>query len=149
MNYAVQSSAAARGDRVVNLTDEAARRVADAIERLEPEPLGQVNYEGIAHRALPLLGTLGEVWLLRPDGSLWRSDADSGLPFEPLPARLHTVAIVAGARRYPWLRHALPARPRAADDCAVCGGTGTLGAGNQALCHACGALGWVAQSSGR
>jgi hypothetical protein len=119
------------------------RLIEEAIAQLEPQPLGHINYEGRRHTALPLFGTLGEVWLLRPDGSLWRVDSEWGLTLEPLPTDLHTPAIIAGARLYPWLAAVLPQRPSTAVDCTECGGAGTVGPGSAWFCRTCGGLGWV------
>lgn len=118
-------------------------RIEQEIEALAPEALGHINYEGIRHRALPLFGTIGVVWLLRSDGTFWRSDADAGLELEPLPPELHAAALIAGARRYPWLSPLLPARPEDATDCASCGGRGWVGPGNVIICDKCLALGWI------
>jgi hypothetical protein len=120
------------------------RRIEDAIADLVPEPVGHINFEGLLHRALPLFGTIGEVWLLRADGSLWRADSDAGLALEPLPQSLRTMALVAGAQRYTWLRDLLPSRPADAIDCTSCGGVGRLGSERAVFCDACGALGWCA-----
>ena len=125
----------------MHLPGHVSRRVQEAITQLEPQPIGHINYEGQRHAALPLFGTLGQTWLLRPDGSLWRSDSEWGLSLEPLPEDLHTSAIVAGVRRYPWLADALPQRPPTAVDCPECGGSGATGPGW--FCRTCGALGWV------
>lgn len=118
------------------------RRIREAIASLVPEPVGHINFEGLRYGALPLFGTLGEVWLLRADGSLWRADSDMGLPLEPLPENLHLIALVAGVQRYPWLSELLPIRPAEAVDCTSCSGSGRLGLDNALFCHACGALGW-------
>ena len=118
----------------------------DEIRNLRPEPLGHVNYEGIRHKALPLFGTIGQVWLFRVDQTFWRADADSGLALEPLPENLHTTALVAGTERYPWLRDLIPNRPESAIDCDECGGRGRIGPGDAIFCYACGALGWRAHS---
>src|SRR5262245_41396514 len=55
--------------------------------------------DGIRYSALPLYGTIGATWLLRPDGSLWRANSDLGLELEPLPATMLGVALAAGAMR--------------------------------------------------
>jgi hypothetical protein len=127
----------------MDVDQELSRRIQAAIDRLTPEAIGHVNFDGIKYKALPLLGTVGEIWLLRPDGSLWRADSDFGLPLEPLPEELHTTAIVAGTRTYPWLAKLLPPRPAAAATCPNCGGSGKVGPEDAFFCHSCGALGWV------
>src|SRR5690349_14930924 len=106
------------------------RRIERAIASLAPEPVGHVSYEGLKYNALPLFGSIGEVWLLRADGSLWRADSDADLPLEPLPEALHTAALVAGAERYDWLRELLPTRPGDATDCKNCDAKGRFGPGN-------------------
>jgi hypothetical protein len=126
----------------MRMTPTISRRIEDEIAALAPEPLGHTNYEGLRYRALPLFGTLGEVWLLRPDGTFWRADSEVGLPLEPLPENLRTIALVAGAERYPWLRDLLPPRPADAIDCTNCQGSGRFGPANALFCHVCDALGW-------
>jgi hypothetical protein len=122
------------------------RRIEQEIATLAPKPIGHINFEGLRYGALPLFGTIGEVWLLRADGSFWRADSDGGLELEPLQESLHAIAVVAGAKRYPWLADLLPRRPAGAIDCSHCGGVGRLGPDNALFCHTCGALGWVSPS---
>ncbi len=124
-----------------------AARIRDEIANLSPYDIGHVNYEGRRYDALPLFGTLGEVWLLRPDGTLWRCDSDWGRDVEPLPDELHLVALVEGVARYPWLRELLPERPQDAVICNACDGTGRIARG-ATFCPSCGALGWRPRSSG-
>jgi hypothetical protein len=123
-------------------------KIEQAIAELVAEPVGHINYEGIRYQALPLFGTIGEVWLLRSDGSLWKADSDWGIPLQPLPENLHTLALVAGAERYPWLRELIPSRPLEADSCSDCGGLGRTGAGVVSLCPSCGGLGWRVAGKG-
>jgi hypothetical protein len=118
------------------------RQIEDAIASLAPEPLGHINFDGLRYRALPLFGTIGEVWLLKADGSFWKADSETGVPLEPLPEDLEIIALVAGMKRYEWLGTLLPVRPVEAVDCDICGGSGRLGPGNTILCHGCRALGW-------
>jgi hypothetical protein len=125
-----------------DMPERIANAIAKAIEDLAPESIGHINYEGVRYQALPIFGTIGEVWLLRADGSLWRADSDFGAPLEPLPESLRTVALVAGANRYPWLRELLPTRPAEATICGDCGGMGRTGPGDALFCRSCGALGW-------
>jgi len=113
---------------------------------LTPKPIGHINYEGVLHRGLPVFGTLGEVWLLRADGSLWKVDSEFGVPLQLLPDCLRTMALVAGTERHPWLSELLPARPSAAVDCSPCQGRGRIrwnSAKDVGFCDACGALGWL------
>lgn len=132
----------------MNISPAVSRQIEDAINRLAPEPLGHINFEGLRYNALPLFGTIGEVWLLRADGSLWRADSDMGLALEPLPEDLHTIALVAGTERYAWLRDLLPSRPAEAIDCTVCHGLGRRGIDNAFFCQPCGALGWRSDLTG-
>lgn len=127
----------------MNISAALSKRIEDAIGELNPESLGHVNYEGIRYRALPLLGTIGEVWLLRPDGTFWRADSDCGLALEPLPESLHVSALVAGSRRYPWLAELLPSRPVDVPDCGACRGSGRSGPAGKMFCPLCGGLGWA------
>ena len=117
-------------------------RIEAAIAELAPQSLGHINYEGIRYQALPLFGTIGEVWLLRPDGSLWKADSDLGIALQPLPESLHTLALVAGAERYPWLAELLPPRPLGATSCDNCAGAGRTDSDVTSLCYRSGALGW-------
>jgi hypothetical protein len=130
----------------MNVSQTMSRLIEEAISKLTPEPIGHVNFDGIKYEALPVFGTIGEVWLLRPDGSFWRSDCDSGLPLEPLPQDLHTMALVAGTKRYEWLKELLPPRPAAAVDCSDCRGSGRLGPEGVVFCRRCDALGWQRQA---
>lgn len=104
---------------------------------------GHIDHEAASNGGIALFGTIGEVWLLRPDGSLWRVDSDYGLPLEALPADLATVAVVAGAKRYPWLHELLPPRPPSAVVCPECAGRGKIGPEDAYFCHRCSALGWT------
>lgn len=126
----------------MQISNNMSRRIEHAISGLTPEPIGHVNFDGILYHALPVFGTLGEVWLLRADGSLWMADSETNVPLEPLPAELHTIAIAAGVERYPWLEPLLPPRPPDARNCTNCKGSGRVGPANALYCHACGALGW-------
>src|SRR4051812_6039960 len=124
----------------VRIPPALAKRIEDEIAALVPEPVGHISYEAIRYQALPLFGTLGAVWLLRSDGSLWTVDSDSGAPFEPLAEGWHTIALVAGTGRYPWLGELLPTRPVSAVSCGDCGGSGRIGH-QRLFCHSCSALG--------
>ena len=118
-------------------------RIQQEIAALADEPIGHINYEGIRFNALPVWGTIGEVWLLRSDGSFWTVDSDAGVPLAPLRDDMHTTALVAAVGRYPWLQELLPSRPTGAIDCGECGGTGRIGPRGARFCPSCNALGWL------
>jgi hypothetical protein len=130
------------GRKRMKIPPAMSKRIEEEVAKLLPEPIGHINYEGIRHRGLPLFGTIGEVWLLRADGSFWKVDSDFGRELEPLPENLQTIALAAGKERYPWLADLLPSRPDIAITCSDCGGRGRFGPGNILYCHSCGALGW-------
>jgi len=125
----------------MNISPSLALRIEEEIAKLKPSGIGHVDYEGRKYAALPLFGTIGWVWLLRADGTLWRSDSDSGTDLEPLPGELHIVALAEGVARYPWLEELLPTRPVDAVICSACQGTGRIARG-ATFCPSCSALGW-------
>ncbi len=106
-----------------------------------------IDEEARTHGAVALLGTIGSIWLLRPDGTLWDVDADTGKPLMPLPPEQRTMAIVAGTERYPWLAELLPKRPSDAKACSNCRGQGVMRPPGETtggiFCSTCDALGWV------
>jgi hypothetical protein len=124
------------------------QRIEAEIQRLEEHPPGHINHEGRRQNALPLFGTVGEVWLLRPDGTLWRADSDFGRKLEPLPNEAQLTALAVGAQRYPFLRELLPSRPDNAVQCDACAGRGRIGPGEVLFCYSCGTLGWVSPTAG-
>ena len=96
------------------------------------------------HGAIALFGTIGYIWGLRPDGTLWQIDQDFGLPFEQLAEEWEINAIVYGIDRYPWLNALLPVRPEFANTCLVCDGRAKFKATvGYIVCSACHGLGWV------
>jgi len=132
----------------MKIPPDIAARIEAEIAQLTSKGLGHIDDEGIQYKGLPLFGTLGAVWLLRADGSLWTVDSDFGMPFEPLPEIWHTQALVAGSERHPWLKELLPPRPPEAVECTDCNGIGHLGPKNAAFCPGCSALGWRLPASG-
>jgi hypothetical protein len=111
-----------------------------------------IDNEGVDAKALPLMGTIGSVWLLREDGTFWDVDSDlTGKPLSPLPKASEIQALVLGAQRHPWLSELLPKRPHTARDCRTCRASGrfhpsnaSANAGEGLLCPDCNALGWIA-----
>ena len=132
----------------MKIPPDIAARIEEEIAKLVPKGGFHVDDEGIQYKGLPLMGTLGAVWLLRPDGSLWTVDSDLGMPFEPLPEIWQTPALVAGTRRFPWLGELLPRRPPQAVKCTDCNGIGGSGPENGGFCPGCSDLGWRLPPSG-
>ncbi len=127
-----------------------AAHIADRIRTtIEAGGLGKgIDKEAAGHGALALMGTIGAIWMLRPDGTLWDADADFGRPLTPLPPDLHVQALAYGAERYPWLAELLPPRPDESTDCEGCHGTGcvpmpAVRPDGRLLCRGCQGLGWV------
>ena len=112
-----------------------------------------IDDEARGHGAIALMGTIGAIWMLRPDGSLWDADEDFGEPLTPLPDELRTIALVAGVERFPWLAELLPVRPQDATDCSACAGRGVIVPVNSmpgssgVFCPKCQALGWQSPSN--
>ena len=104
-----------------------------------------IDREARTHGALALMGTIGMIWGLRPDGSFWMFDADFEVELAPLPADCETQALVWGARRFPWLAELLPARGSDNEDCTACRGTGFLSA--TWMCPRCDGLGWMRETA--
>jgi hypothetical protein len=122
--------------------------IKDHIERCvagEDGPRYAIDDEARSHGAIALMGTIGMIWGLRPDGTFWQFDADFGTPLSPLPEELQINAIVYGEKRHPWLNPIVPVRPATATSCQACEGRGafpvTVG---EVLCSNCHGLGWVA-----
>jgi hypothetical protein len=97
-----------------------------------------IDEEARAHGAIALMGTIGSIFMLRPDDSFWDADADWGKPLAPLAEEWHMRALIWGVERFPWLAELLPARPADAASCPDCDGTGHRG-----HCVKCGGLGWT------
>jgi hypothetical protein len=118
-----------------------AERIRQTVAAVTPDLY--IDEEARGHGAIALMGTLGAVWMLRPDGTFWTADADFGMPFEPLPTEWHIPALAYGLKRFAWLAELLPQRPADARDCPFCGGSRFLGP-YEVLCHPCNGLGWQA-----
>lgn len=103
-----------------------------------------IDQEARTHGAIALMGTIGMIWGLRPDGSFWMFDQDFEVTLEPLPANCEMQALVWGARRFPWLSALLPVRLPQTPDCTSCNGTGFLSA--TWMCPRCDGLGWTRES---
>src|SRR4051812_33696896 len=102
--------------------------IADRIRQIIDAGAGGTTIDDAArdYGAIALMGTIGSLWMMRPDGTLWDVDLDWDKPFAPLPDELHITALVAGAERFPWLKELVPERPATARDCPVCNGGGLL-----------------------
>ncbi len=101
-----------------------------------------IDDEARGHGCIALMGTIGCIWGLRPDGSLWQFDADFQLPLSRLLPELTLLALIAGSQRYAWLAPLVPARPDGSIDCPVC--PGPTNPSLPVFCACCLGLGWVA-----
>lgn len=110
-----------------------------------PQDGGHVDNEAARHGGLALMGTIGAVWSLRPDGALWEFAGDFGRPLVPFDERFHTAAPFAGTRSHPWREELLPSRPSDAVECDTGVGQGVTAAA--AYCSHCSALGWLISTS--
>jgi hypothetical protein len=134
----------------MTLPPHISRQIREVIGRKGGFPIDE---EDRSHDAIALMGTIGSIWMLRADGTLWDADADFGKPLTPLPDELRTTAVVAGVERFPWLAELLPAKPPDAVDCAGCAGRGvvvpvnSLPGGSGFFCPTCQALGWLSPSN--
>jgi hypothetical protein len=121
----------------VILPSDISSRVQACVESQELVPF-VVDPEVREHGSIVLMGTIGEIWTLRPDGTFWRFDED--MRVTPLPQELHLRAISWGKLNFPWLGALIPSRPAAAVDCPDCDGRG--GFSNLAVCPMCSGTGW-------
>lgn len=128
------------------LPEHIAQRIQDIVARTSPDG-GYIDNEAARYGGIALMRTLGAVWLLRPDGTLWEVDDDTGRPLLPLAPAWHHAAMVCGTERYAWLAELIPQRPEGAAPCAMCGGEGMLHVTDRReqggiLCPQCRARGW-------
>jgi len=103
-------------------------------------PRYPIDDEARSHGAIALMGTIGVIWGLRPDGTFWRFDEDFDVPLSPLPEDRELEAIVWGVERHTWLSELLPPKPTNAVSCSFCHGQVKFGV---MLCPTCRGLGWV------
>jgi hypothetical protein len=112
---------------------------------------GHIHNEAARYGGVAVMGTIGAVWLLRPDGTLWEVDDECGRPLVPLALEWHHAALKCGAERYPWLADLVPRRPADAQPCATCRGYGKIRSENSdgggILCPHCHARGWLLPGS--
>ena len=128
---------------MIVLPQAIATRIEAYLRGEEGEELG-IDKEARSHGALALMGTIGMIWGLRPDGTFWMFDEDFEVDLAPLPADCETQALVWGARRFPWLAELLPVRGSCNGDCTGCRGSGFLSA--TWMCPRCDGLGWLRET---
>jgi len=128
---------------VIELPPSISERIARCVAG-EDGPELAIDQEARTHGAIALMGTVGMIWGLRPDGSFWMFDQDFEVDLAPLPDDCEIQALVWGARRFPWLSVLLPVRAPQHADCSACRGTGQLSA--TWMCPRCEGLGWIRNS---
>jgi len=123
--------------------------IADQIARIVATTLPasfHIDSEAAKYGGVALMGTIGTIWILRPDGTFWDVDDDWGKPLTPLAPEWHHAALVCGAERYPWLVELIPPRPADAVSCESCTGVGFIGVHGASekgmLCPDCHVRGW-------
>jgi hypothetical protein len=126
-------------ETLINLPPQIESRVSRCVAGVEG-PNFAIDAEARDHGCIALIGTIGMIWGIRPDGSFWQFDEDSGRELASLPEEHELEALVFGVRRHPWLEELLPVRPTGAVGCARCEGSGSLG--EVSLCPDCRGLGW-------
>jgi hypothetical protein len=100
------------------------------------------------HTALPIGFGLFSHFLLRPDGEVISIDSLDSIEIERSRESYHLLRILAwGIERYPALASLIPERPPEAEDCPLCGGSGTnvSVAGNEITCVWCSGLRWAVE----
>jgi hypothetical protein len=137
---------------VATLPPAVRRRLIAALEG-EGRLRFAIDDEALEHGAIALYGTIGLIWGLRPDGSVWEFDSDFGIPLTPIKQEWENTALALGAERYPWLAEVLPGRPPHASECPQCQGRGWVGVGSEPgsrgfVCPSCRVLGGVEQGPG-
>jgi len=98
------------------------------------------------HDALPVHSDASGILMLRADGQVLEVCWGQETLAKPANSYRWLVARVSAARRYPELRVLLPRRPKHADNCSECGGSGldqNPEAPGKALCRSCTGLGWI------
>jgi hypothetical protein len=132
--------------RAVVVPEHVAARIRSLVA-CTPAEGGHIDNEAARYGGVALMGTIGAVWLLRPDGTLWDVDDDFGRPIFPLSPEWHHAALACGAERHPWLAELVPRRPADVRSCATCSGRGRLPAAGSSdprgiFCPECHARGW-------
>jgi hypothetical protein len=134
------------GVPAVVVPEEVAARIRSLVAST-PTGGGHIDNEAARYGGVAVMGTIGAVWLLRPNGTLWEVDDDSGRPIFPLSPEWHHAALACGAERHPWLAELVPPRAADARSCAMCSGNGRLpvvGCSDPRgiFCPECHARGW-------
>jgi hypothetical protein len=138
----------------IHLPSHIAARVRQALDEIDTAGAA-IDQEARRHGAIALMGTIGSIWMLRPDGTFWDADEDWGKPLQPLEERFHLMALAIGVERFPWLEELLPRRPPGAVACPDCGGSGVRVPAREAsrpsggghFCERCQCLGWIGGQS--
>ena len=124
----------ALGEAIARLSAQTAgdERLARSIREFAAETGSAVIY-----------GDMGGYVLITPDNRLLECDPERDGVIRPLgDLKFHLIALVSISLKHPEFRALPPIRPPQAEDCAVCGGSGTVTA-HRIPCGTCLGLGWV------
>ena len=101
---------------------------------------------------LPMSLNFSACYAIRPDGEVVVIDFDEDAPYKLHPEhdpRICRLVLCQGAKKFPELSELVPTRPRDAEDCLSCGGTGIepmnikCGFEEERIVCWCGGLGWL------
>ena len=122
--------------------------VNELLPELSPSDFADTEEYRLSQKftALPIGSGSFSYFLLHPDGEVISIDSLDSVEIERSRESYRLSTILAwGAERYPALAPLIPERPPEAEDCPLCGGSGTdvSFAGNEMTCDWCSGLRWV------
>jgi len=122
--------------------------VNELLPELSPSDFADAEEYRLSQKftALPIGSGSFSYFLLHPDGEVISIDCLDSVEVERSRESYRLSTILAwGAERYPALAPLIPERPPEAEDCPLCGGSGTnvSVAGDEMTCEWCSGLRWA------
>jgi hypothetical protein len=126
--------------------------VNELLPELSPSDFADAEEYRLSQKftALPIGSGSFSYFLLHPDGEVISIDSLDSIEVERSRESYRLSTILAwGAERYPALAPLIPERPPEAEDCPLCGGSGTdvSVAGDEIACVWCSGLRWAVMES--